>query len=419
MKFWVTKRPLLVLLIFTQSVHCRSLNKETLSEWRSTIIECAKKESLAPNLVVRNLAILSLGCFEILNAKERKYHSFFDHNLSLPLNFDSSSSIRGYCLEIALFLHPHKKSSFFRLAHRQSLDSQQIGHTPSFIFGKELAHQILAIRADDGATTKITFIPNTTAGKWRRTPSAHRPPEQPHWSKVKPFKIDVEEFLPPPPPPLDSQLYYDAVKEAKIWGNKNSLLRTKDQTIAAEFWKDFSYSSTPPGRWNHIAQNLSTQFNLSVEEDARLFALLNITLTDAGIAAWATKFKYRLWRPIHAIRLADQINSTSGLSDPYWSPLLETPPHPEYISGHGCYSGAAAEVLTHILGTNKVSFQVTHEENSSITRSYRSLDECSQEIGNSRLWGGIHFPFSNKTGLLTGKKIAQFICSNLFLKEDY
>ena len=385
---------------------------ESLDLWRTAFIKAARSEALAPNLVVRNLTILSIGSFECINSKEKIYRSYLDHNFSTPADYDEISALRGCNLALSTFLHPSRKSSFVKIAHIDSLKSGKIAHNPSFLYGQKIAQVLLAERIDDGSTTKITYIPKIDPGQWRRTPPFFRPPEQPHWPNVKFFCLaSIKPFLPPPPPEPESMQYVNAVKEVKIWGAKQSPLRTKLQTKIAEFWKGFSYTSTPPGHWNEIAHSLARLKNLSILEESRLFALLNLSMADAGIVAWESKYHYHLWRPIHAIRHAGQFPATKHLIDPNWEPLLETPPHPEYISGHGAYSGAASLMMELFFETDQVEFSVSAPNLPGFTRSFDSFQKCAQEICDSRLFGGIHYSFSNKKALQVGRKIAQFIYS--------
>jgi hypothetical protein len=203
-----------------------------------------------------------------------------------------------------------------------------------------------------------------------------------------------------------------AVKEVKLLGSLNSPLRTPEQTASAKFWKDFSYSSTPPGHWNEIASTLAREKKLLPLAESRLFALLNLAMADAGIVAWEAKFHFHLWRPIHAIRHADEFQSTRSLSNPNWQSLLESPPHPEYISGHACYSGAASEILKNFFGTDEMLFFVKGDYQNAEIKKYNSFSSCAQEIASSRLWGGIHYRFSNTKGLQTGKMIALYTFKN-------
>lgn len=388
--------------------------KTNLEIWRNAFIDAAKAEALPPNLVVRNLAILTLGHFECVNSKRTLYNSYFTENTKPPENYDLPSSIRGFGLLTSKVLHPSRKSNFDRIAHKEAIDYGKVGHYPSFKYGESIAEKILKLRLDDGSTTKTTYIPNIDPGNWRRTPPYFRPPEQPHWPTVKLFSIPtLSKFLPPAPPEPSESSYFEAVKEVKLLGSKKSPLRTSEQTSIAKFWKDFSYSSTPPGHWNEIAFNLSQKMSISILEESRLFALLNIAMADAGIVAWETKYHYHLWRPIHAIRLAHKFETTKSLSNPVWEPLLESPSHPEYVSGHACYSGAASEILTQFFGTDVMDFSVKGGKNNEEFRKFNSFTECANEIANSRLFGGIHYSFSNEIGLQTGRKVARYVFKNI------
>ena len=411
----------IVVVFFSITKESFPIEKEkvVLRSWREAFINAGKSEALPPNLIVRNLALLSLGCFEAINAKEQTFQSYFAKPYSPPLSFERISALRGFCLKLGKSLHPSRQSLFKRIAHQNSLHLDKLPHNPSFLFGNELAIRILQERMDDGSTTQVTYLPRTDPGKWRRTAPHFRPPEQPHWPKVRLFCLPtLREFVPPPPPEPDTKEYFQAVREVKLYGAKTSPLRTAEQTDIAQFWKDFSYSSTPPGHWNQIAQSLSVQRNLNILQEARLFALLNLCMADAGIVAWESKYHYHLWRPIQAIRLGDQFKSTQTLTDPLWDPLLETPPHPEYVSGHGCYSGAAAQTLRQFLGTDEIKFFVKSSSPGLKPRSFASLSQCAQEVCDSRLWGGIHYRFSNEKALQTGKFIAQYVHKNFLYPKS-
>ena len=137
------------------------------------------------------------------------------------------------------------KISFYKLLIKIRFNPA-FSYNPSFLFGEWIAQKILDSRKKDGeASTTINYIGSEQPGQWRRTPPHFRPPEQPNWGNLKPFASNPSKsFLPSPPPSFDSQEYYDAVKEVKIYGANNSYLRTKDQTESAKFWKDFSYIYT-------------------------------------------------------------------------------------------------------------------------------------------------------------------------------
>ena len=177
--------------------------------------------------------------------------------------------------------------------------------------------------------------------------------------------------------------------------------RTAGQTLIARFWSDFSYTVTPPGHWNQIAQNVATNHGLSLEQNARLVALLNLALADAGIAVWDAKYVYNFWRPVTAIQQADTDDNPDTMADPDWMPLLNTPAFPEFISGHSTFSAAAATVLGRFFGRDGVPFTVGSDSVPGVLRSYASFAAAAEEIGMSRIYGGIHFHSAD----LDGRKI--------------
>ena len=195
-------------------------------------------------------------------------------------------------------------------------------------------------------------------------------------------------------------------------GGAESESRTVEQTLIARFWSDFSYTCTPPGHWNGIALDLARQRQLPLAETARLFALLNVAMADAGIAAWDAKYHYNSWRPITAIQRADEDGNPATQPDSQWKSFLPSPPHPEYVSGHAAFSGAAAQILASYLGGDRVSFTATSDDVIGEVRRFNSLRACAEEIAQSRVYGGIHFSFSGKDGLELGRKVAEFAEAN-------
>src|SRR5690606_9118688 len=163
----------------------------------------------------------------------------------------------------------------------------------------------------------------------------------PGWGLVTPFVINTsDEFLPPPPPAMTSAEYTAAFNEVKELGRIDSATRTAEQTEIGVFWGyDRAGLGPPPIFFNQIARQISTQENLTLSENARLFALANVAQADAGIVSWDAKFTYDLWRPVTAIREADTDGNPDTIADPTWAPLGApaggpgmdfTPPFPAY-----------------------------------------------------------------------------------------
>jgi hypothetical protein len=154
---------------------------------------------------------------------------------------------------------------------------------------------------------------------------------------------------------------------------------------------------------------------LSVQQTARLFALLNVAMADAAIATWDAKYVYNLWRPITAIQQADSDDNPDTIADPNWSPLLNTPAFPEYVSGHSTFSAAAATVLARFFGTDHVFFTVGSDSVPGVTRSYTSFAHTAEEIALSRIYGGIHFLAADLDGLSMGRAIGEHVDNYFFL----
>jgi hypothetical protein len=178
----------------------------------------------------------------------------------------------------------------------------------------------------------------------------------PHWGTVRPFGIPrAEDFRPGLPPALTAPEYAAGLNEVKRLGSADSTERTPDQTQIAEFWSDYpGATASPVGKWNLIAQTLGVQQGNTLAENARMFALLNMSLADAGIVCWDTKYTHGLWRPIDAIRLADTDGNPATLADPDWTPLLPTPAFPEYCQDTAP-SARPAEILPLFFGTDDIA----------------------------------------------------------------
>ena len=197
-------------------------------------------------------------------------------------------------------------------------------------------------------------------------------------------------------------------------GGKSSHDRTSDQTQAAYFWSDFSGTVTPPGHWTQITLALAASNRLVLSDKVRLFALVHVALADAAIACWDAKYFYDSWRPVTAIN-ALKVGARSDGSDSAWEPLLPTPAHPEYVSGHSAFSGAAAEVLRRWFGRDDLPFDVESDTVPDVRRHFPTLTAAAREIGMSRIWGGIHFRSADIDGAELGRQVGAWVTRTCFV----
>ena len=246
----------------------------------------------------------------------------------------------------------------------------------------------------------------------------------PEWDRVDPFAPATEDIvLPPGQPAFGSPDYSDQLEEVRRFGglvdtDVTPVERTEDQTEIAQFWAyDRPDTFRPPGQWNEIAQEVALDEGNSLEENALLFAQLNVAMADASIVTWDAKYAFEQLRPVTAIRNADDDNNSNTIQDTEWEPLLDTPNFPDYISGHSAFGGAAAGVLEDFFG-EEVNFEVPSQELPGVTREYTSLGSSSsfeiaaRENADSRLFGGVHVEVSNADGVEIGLDVANAILND-------
>jgi hypothetical protein len=283
--------------------------------------------------------------------------------------------------------------------------------------GRAAAAAILALRAADGSDTPLidsAYPQGTDPGEYRFTPD--RPfAFAPGWGGVTPFVLkDASQFRPGPPYKVRSRRYaadFDEVKRLGGDGVTTPSERTAEQTEIALFWVESS-----PLQWNRIARAVSAASRLDPWEQARLFGLLNMALADGYVGSFETKYHYNYWRPVTAIRLADTDGNRRTDADPTWTPLVVTPPIPDYDSAHSVQGGAASAVLAGFFGTDHVAFgtcSLTLPAGSTCTgatprfRRYGSFSQASAENGLSRILVGFHFRKAVHEGIEHGERIGE------------
>ena len=384
-----------------------------------------------PPLVARNLAMIHAAMFDAANGFDRTYQPYLTFEPS-PEGASQIAAIAsaGYTVATALYADVDELA-VWRATLDESLASEGdlVAAIRGIAYGNLVGLRMLAERQHDGLRNASSYVPSGQVGEWRRTFPDYLPPLLPQWPTLKPFAIDsVSSYRPSAPPLLSSDEYAAAVDQVAVLGALVGSERTEDQTQSALFWADGGGTATPPGHWNRIASSILAESSGALLESARVLALLNLALADAGIAAWDAKYAYDMWRPIDAIREADGDGNALTASIDGWLPLLKTPPFPTYTSGHSTFSGAAAAVLTSIYG-DSFAFESTSDAHTGYSqrplasdlvtsRSFSSFDQAATEAGMSRIYGGIHFDFDNTAGLAVGKSVGFYVVENWLRPES-
>ena len=226
---------------------------------------------------------------------------------------------------------------------------------------------------------------------------------------MRPFTFDdPAQFLPEPPPSLFSQTWVDDYNQVKALGAINSTVRTPKQTEIALFWTEHTTA-----QYGRLLRRTATDFNLSLADTARLFAMAYVAHADSLIGCYNAKYIYSFWRPVTAIRNGGIDGNPDTIADPHWAPLTATPPHPEYPSAHSCLTGSLAEIFKIYFGTPNLRISIDSTVTGT-THEYKNLHEWQTEVELARIYVGFHYHSSVVQGGLLGRKVAHSVMHNYF-----
>ncbi len=372
---------------------------DMIMDWNAKADAIAAEKQITPSPHARALAILHVAMFEAVNAIERRYNPY-----KLNLTADRSTSKEaaaasaGYHVLVALY--PDQKTDLdatfvAMLAGIVEGESK----TKGVDLGKKAAADIIALRADDGADAPESYRPHTS-------PGVYVPTMVPLNSTVgawTPWTMTASaQFRPAPPPALNSETWTRDLNEIRELGGRNSTTRTAEQTTIGRFW-----FLTGARTYNPIVRQVATAKDMDVVDCARLYALVAMAGADASISVFDAKYAYYLWRPVTAIRNADQTDNPATPRDPAWLPLGDTPMHPEYPCAHCITSAAVSAVLQSVAGTEVGEISLTSPTAPGVTRKWTRLQDYSDEVALARIYAGFHYRFSAEVGKEMGKKIGE------------
>lgn len=404
---FVETQPLEVRMLLAAAVDASA---GIIHDWNEVLLQAIRVERPAPPVASRAMAIVSTSMFEAVNSLDGRYESLTGLvPVSTSASVEAALSVAARDSLAALF---PARTEVFDAALSASLADIPEGEAKvmGIQTGRNAALGILELRSSDGSKTQVQHINGDQPGEWVPTAPAYAAAVLPQWPNVKPWTLTApDQFRPKAPPSLTSSVYAKALNEVQSIGSATSTTRTADQTAIARFWAGSPGTATPPGQWNMIAQGVAEQSNLGLLETAHLYAVLDMALADAAIVCWDAKYEYELWRPITAIRNADQDDNSATTADPGWTPLLTTPAFPSYTSGHSTFSMTAATTMARLLGTDNISFTVASEVPGVADRKFSSFSAAAEEAGLSRIYGGIHYSFDNTEGQRAGRRLGEYV----------
>jgi hypothetical protein len=296
---------------------------------------------------------------------------------------------------------------------------------PGVAVGQQAAAGIIALRANDGSfpLNQPPFTGGSDVGVWRPTrsylpgpPPSFSPMLAPWLDSVTPFTLtSPSQFRAATPPSLTSKRYATDYNEVKAMGASSNSARTLEQTDLALFW-----SSNYLVLWNHALRDIAATHVHDISDSARLFALANLAMADAGITAWDSKFHYVFWRPVTAIQEGDNDGNPETAGDPNWQPMINTPNYPDYTSGANNVTGGITRVLALFFGTDEMTFTVTTTNAAAPqqTRTYNRFSDAAEDVVNVRIYQGIHFRFADVQARKQGRHVAQWVFSHFLRSVD-
>jgi hypothetical protein len=383
---------------------------DVVTDWNTAALDAIRADRTAPPIASRSLAILHVSIYDAVNGIARTHERYLVPSV-VPASTSPPAAASAAAHKALVNLFPANAPAFDAL-HAAILATIPDGSRKrvGIIWGEFVASVILAVRAHDGSNAIVPPPSGSGPGAWVPTPPAFLPYLLPQWGFVVPFGMtSSSQFRPPGPPSLDSQQYAADYDEVKQLGGAVGSTRTEEQTEIALFWADGAGTETPPGHWNSIAQIIGAGEGNTLEQNARLFALLNIAMADAAICAWDAKYSFNFWRPVTAIAFVEpELN---------WMSFIVTPPFPDYTSGHSTFSAAAATVLPLFYGTEDLPFTTGSDFLPSVYRSFATCIDAAEEAALSRIYGGIHFRSASEDGLQAGISIGEWTVSHYLLPK--
>jgi hypothetical protein len=415
-------------------------------------------EAVGPGRASRAIAIVHIAMFDALTSIHGGYRSYTGIGRNgNPELISSTAAVAQAAHDTLIAMFPSQQGIFARELEQSMREiPEDSARKDGRKVGAIAALKILEARAHDGSeypepTMGDGFIPSDEPGKWRADPvSGGTLAMGAKWGLVKPFVLaSSKQFRVPPPPALDSEEYAAAYEEVRRLGGDGVTTpteRSDEQTFIGIYW---AYDGTPslcapPRLYNQIAKTIAQQMGSDGLQTARLLALVNVAIAEAGIAVWESKFHYQFWRPVTGIRESDPgtgptsagDGNSATVGDPKFIPLGApasnlngpnfTPPFPAYPSGHAGFGGALFQILRRFYGTDDIKFTFVSDEYNGTTldnlgvarqlhpRTFTSLSQAEEENGQSRIYLGIHWSFDKSEGITQGQQIADYVFDRLY-----
>ncbi len=398
----------------TATTNAPVFQEDVVLQWNRVLMETILTPGQHPATImpVRSYAMMHAAMFDAANSIDGSYMPYLT-DVPGSQNASIEAAAAQAARDVLAALYPTRVAVFdAQLAiSLQGIEENRVQQ--GIRVGQIVAERMLSARANDGwNVTPPPYTLPTTPGNWQPAPPANAAATFTHYPSVIPFAISsATHFAPNPPPAMTSAQYAADLNEVKEIGSLNSVTRTADQSLVARLWANVGTPTNFLLVWNNVARTVSLAQEISTVERARLFALTNISLHDALQTTFASKFEHGLWRPVTAIRRADEDGNAATSPDPEWSSLIQSPPYPSYAGNMAAIGTSQSTILALFFGRDDIRFDHTWTGAGGATRSYAGFGAMADEQARARVYGGIHFTFDNVAGQSVGTNVANYVFS--------
>jgi hypothetical protein len=387
------------------------VSADVIADWNEKAVAFVTKHRMLPPQAERVVASVHVAMFDAVNSIERRYRPY---RLAVTTAKDTSKETAAAVAAGMVLAGLHPKDA----EELNSLMGTYLATIPpgaakseGIKVGQEIAAKIIAERKVDGADAPDAYRPKTRPGVYVPTPIT----ASSMWPNVKPFAMtSASQFRPQPPIPLNGEEWAADYNEIKALGGRTSTKRTARQTEDGQFWL-----ITGPASYYPIVRQLVVAKKMDLVDSARFMALASTAAADAYISVFDAKYHYDFWRPITAIRNADNDDNPATERDATWQPIDNTPMHPEYPCAHCITSAAVAAVIEAALGSADIP-EVTMSSPTApgATHRWTNVWAYADEVSMARIYAGFHYRFSTRVGQDMGRKIGQLVVQNLMQKTN-
>jgi hypothetical protein len=392
------------LLVLPLLVAPRSADADVVLQWNEVLIRTIP----APNPFVgtRVAAITHLAIFEAVNAITGEYEPYLG-TVTAPPGASPEAAAAAAARDVLAHYFPASIPALdAELADSLALVPDGPWESDGIAVGKAAAAAMIALRANDGSVPTTMYLPESPGvGEWALY-GACTGGVFFNWRDVTPFGVEsTSRFRSVPPPLLNTGRYANDYDEVRRLGALDSHERPVQGTELARLYA----ALLPAELWNRAARQLAEANPASLPSNARLFALLNMSMADALMTLFETKYHYLVWRPITAIHEGDNDGSDRTSGDPDFATLLPTPCYPAYPSGHAGVSNAGRGILQKFYGNGRHWIVLDHANLPGVAREYTHLGQIADDIDDARIYAGIHFRFDQEAAVHLGTHVANYV----------